>query len=226
MGLRPCRAVAYHPVGAAIAVAFLIGLVHYVDAVEVAEFIQILPVGIVAGAQEIDIGLLHHRNVLFVGGVIHVAAGAGVMVVAVHAAQLDILAIEFEDFAHTLHALDAQMVVEVLHYAAFVVGQFDAERIEIGLLGRPKQGLFYLVCELDMSGVACSESLQSAFDGLPVDFQDCFKVLCLLDAGIAEGDIGCHLSMREVSVGFGSHLVVGDVYQRTHPQLHFAIYAA
>ena len=148
------------------------------------------------------------------------------MVVAVYAAQLDILAIEFENFAHTLHALDAQMVVEVLHYAAFGVGQFDAERIEIGLLGRPKSWLINLVCELDMSSVACSESLQSSFDGLSVDFQDCFQVLCLLGAGIAECDIGCHFSMREVSVGFGSNLVVGNVYQRTHPQLHFAIYAA
>ena len=41
------------------AVRLLIGLIHDVDAPTVTKFIKVFTVRIVAGAQEVDVGLLH-----------------------------------------------------------------------------------------------------------------------------------------------------------------------
>ena len=41
-------------------------------------------------------------------------------------------------------------------------------------------------------------------------------------ADIADGHLGFDSEVREVSIGDGLHLVVGNVYQWAHPQLHLA----
>ena len=59
MGSFPRRIFAHHAVGIAIPVALLIGLVHHIDAEAVAQFVEVFTVGVVRGAQEVDVGLLH-----------------------------------------------------------------------------------------------------------------------------------------------------------------------
>ena len=118
-------------IGIAVAVRFLIGLVHHIDAPAVAQLVEVLAVGIVRGAQEVDVGLLHQRDVLFVGGIIDIATRYRMVVVTVHATQFHVLAVNLEDLANTLHSFHAEVVFEML------ITQFDAERIEVGLLSRP-----------------------------------------------------------------------------------------
>ena len=87
MSLLPCQIVSHLLVGIAIAMTLLVSLVHHVDSPTVTELIQIFAVGIMTGAQEVDIGLFHQADILFIGCIIHPAAGNRVMVVTVHTAQ-------------------------------------------------------------------------------------------------------------------------------------------
>ena len=93
------------------------------------------------GAQEVDVGLLHQLDVFLIGRVIHVSSCLGMMVVTVHTTQFHVLAVDFEHFAHNLHAFHAKVIVEMLNHMAFTVAQLHTERIKVGLFGRPKQRL-------------------------------------------------------------------------------------
>ena len=137
MGIAPSSIVPHLFVGIAVAVRFLVGLIHHIDAPAVAEFVNILAVRIMRGAQEVDVGLFHQTDILFVGGIIHVAARDRMVVVAVHPAQFHVLAIDFKHLAHTFHALHAQMIVEVLDDLSLFILQLHAERVEVRFLGRP-----------------------------------------------------------------------------------------
>ena len=59
MGVFPCRVFAHLMIGITVTVRLLIGLIHDVDAPTVTKFIKVFAVRIVAGAQEVDVGLLH-----------------------------------------------------------------------------------------------------------------------------------------------------------------------
>ena len=110
MSVFPGRVLAHLMIGIAVAVSLLVGLVHHVDAPAVAELVEVLAVGIVAGAQKVDVGLLHECDVLFVGGIVHVAPRAGMVVVTIDAAQLHVLAVDLKDLADAFHALHAEVV--------------------------------------------------------------------------------------------------------------------
>ena len=137
MGIAPSSVMPHLFVGIAVAVRLLVGLIHHVDAPAVAEFIDILAVGVMRGAQEVDVGLFHQAQIQFVGGIIHVAPRDRMVVVTVYAAQFHILAIDFEHLAHTFHALHTQMIVEMLYCLSLLVLQLNAERVEVRFLGRP-----------------------------------------------------------------------------------------
>ena len=70
------------------------------------------------GAQEVDVGLFHQANVLFVGGIVHKSTCLGMVIMAIHTAQFDILAVDLENFTHNFHFLDTQMVVEMFDYGS------------------------------------------------------------------------------------------------------------
>ena len=136
MGTLPCPILTHLAIGIAIAMGFLVGFVHDIDAPAVAELIEVFTIRIVRCAQEIDVSLLHQSDVLFVGGIVDKASRDGMVVVTIDTTQLDILAIDLEDLANALHVLHAKVVVEVFE-DLFDRGclQFNAKRIEVGLLG-------------------------------------------------------------------------------------------
>ena len=142
MCLAPSVVVPHFLIGITIAVAFLVGLVHDVHAPSVAKLVEVFAVGIMRGAQEVDVGLFHQPDVLLVGGIIDVASSQRMVVVAVDAAQFHVLSVDFEHLAHALHALHAKVVVEMF-YDLFLASllwrgfQFQAECIEVGLFRRP-----------------------------------------------------------------------------------------
>ena len=114
MGLLERQVFAHYAVGIAVAVCLVVGFVHHIDAPLVAEFVEVFAVGVVRGAQEIDVRLLHQSDVLLVGGVIHITARLGMMVVTVHAAQLHVLAVDLEYLAGNFHFLHPEVVFEFL----------------------------------------------------------------------------------------------------------------
>ena len=195
MGFTPCRVFAHHLVCIAIAMTLLICLVHHIDAVAVAQFIQIRTVGIVAGAQEIDVCQFHHLQVFFVCGIIHFTSCARMMVVAVHTTQFHTLPVNLQHFAHAFHSLHAQVVVEMFHHCSLLVNQFHTERIEIGLFCRPQQRLVQLTGKLQVGGVSRSEAFQRSLQFPVVDAEDDLEVLRNFLAGIAQRDVCLHLSL-------------------------------
>ena len=100
----------HHLVGITITVSFVVSLIHHVDAPTVAQFVEVFAVGIMRGAQEVDVGLLHQADVLFVGGIVDVASRPWVMIMTVHATQFYIFAVNLEHFAHNLHLLHAEVI--------------------------------------------------------------------------------------------------------------------
>ena len=105
--LLPCQVFAHLTVGIAVTVGLVVGLVHHVDAPSVAQLVQVFAVRIMTGAQKVDVGLLHQPQVLLVGGVVHVAPRPGVVVVAVHTAQLHVLAVNLKHLAYHFYLLYA-----------------------------------------------------------------------------------------------------------------------
>ena len=135
MCLLPGKVFTHLMVGIAIAVGLLVGLVHHIDTVAVTEFVEQFAVGVVRGAQEIDIRLLHQADVFFVGDIIDVTSRARMVVMAIDTSQLHVPTINLEHLADTLHTLHAQMIVKMFCHVAPSIKQFDAERIEVRLFG-------------------------------------------------------------------------------------------
>ena len=137
MGFLPCGVVTHFLVSITIAMTFLIGLIHHIQAPTVAELVEVLAVRVVRGTQEIDVGLFHEADVLLVGGVIHVTSRYRMVVVTIHATQLYILSVNLKHLTYALHALHTKVVVKMFDSKFFLVLQFYAERIKVRLFGRP-----------------------------------------------------------------------------------------
>ena len=92
--------------------AFLVGFVHYVHSVFVAELVPARVVGIVACAHHIDVGLLHKFKVAAHQVFGNRPSGPWMVFVAVHAFHLDNLSVDFEEFAVHLNGAEAGLVAE------------------------------------------------------------------------------------------------------------------
>ena len=168
MGLLPCQIVSHLLVGIAIAMTLLVSLVHHIDSPAVAKFVEIFAVGIMAGAQEVDVSLLHQADILFIGCIIHPAAGNRVMVVTVHTTQLHVSAVNLKHLTDNLHLLYAQMVVEVFNNRAVSITKLHTEGIEVGSLSRPEQRFVNGGSQFNSCRIANSQQLQSVFHLLAV----------------------------------------------------------
>ena len=113
------------------AVRFHVGLVHDVKAEGVAKQIEFGAVGVVRGADGIDVQLLHQakieEHILARDG----RARAAVELVAVDALELDGLAVDAKDLAVDRNLAEADLLGNDLPVRA------DGEGIERGILGRP-----------------------------------------------------------------------------------------
>ena len=91
-----------------------------------------------AGAKEVDVGLFHQADILFVGCVIHPAACQRMMVVTVHTAQLHVLAVNLKHLTDDFYFLHSEVVVEVFDHHAVSITQLHAEGVEVRIFSRPK----------------------------------------------------------------------------------------
>ena len=94
--------------------ALLVGFVHYVHSIFVAELVPAWVVGVVAGADKVYVSLFHQLQVLAHHGFGQGAAGAGVVLVAVHAFELDHLAVYLEEFPVNLYRPESGLIAEKL----------------------------------------------------------------------------------------------------------------
>ena len=117
--------------------AFVAGFIHDVETIAVTEFVDEWRVGIDGRAEEVDVALLHQLDVQFARSIVHMAAHAGMVVVAVDASELHVLSVNLQRLAHNLYVPHAQVIVEVLYRVALAVTQLDGQGIKVGLLCRP-----------------------------------------------------------------------------------------
>ena len=219
VGQTPDFLVSDYGVGAHRAVALLVGLVHHVHSVFVAELVPARVVGVMAGAYKVYVGLFHQFQVLAHYGFGEGAAGAGVVLVAVHAFELDHLAIHFEEFAVYFYCPESSCVTE-----AFRTVQGNFHRIQVRILCRPKLGPVYV---------------EGKGDGLlPAAVQLCGECLCLvveryfesglagLAASVVKADFHIKMPLCEAFVQAGLEEIVPDEDIRPGPQPHAAEYAA
>ena len=185
----------HNMVGIAVSVRLMIGLVHYEYAPSVAEFIEVFAVGVVAGTQEVDVSLLHQSNVLLIGGIVYITARTWMMIVTVHATKFDVFSVNLEYFPHDLHFLHAEVIVEVLDDAVVLVPQFDAERIEVGLLCRPEFRRVHRILYFNGCGVASANFLHALYPFVTFNLPHNSQVLPSLLADVAKADIGLYLSL-------------------------------
>ena len=226
VSILPCRVFTHVMVGIAIAMALLVGLVHDIHAIAVAEFVEIGTVRVVACAQEVDVGTLHESYVLLVGGVVDIPSCARMVVVSVDTLQLHVLPVDLEYLAHDLRALHSEMVVEVLGRCASLVSQFHAEGVEMRLGSRPQSGTLHPVVELYRHGVAGCNLLDIALDVFAVYVEGDVDSLGHLLASVAYLDVSLDRCFPVVLARRGLDPVVRYVNEWAHPHLHGAEDAA
>ena len=156
------------------------------------------------------------------------------MVMTVHSAQFHVLSVYLEHLACNLHLLHTQVIVEMLNHITLLVRQLYTERIEIRFFGGPQLWIVQCTVNPDMHRVPASELFQFRHSceygscGRRVPDSTLFhpehylKVLLLHSSGIAKGYIGMNGSLTVIPVQGGSHIIIGDMCTRTHPQLHLA----
>ena len=237
MGLLECQVFAHHLIGIAIAVGLVVGLVHHIDAPTVTELVEVFAVGIVRGAQEVDVRLLHQSDILFVGGIIHIAARLRMVVVTVHTAQLHVLAVDLEHLAHNFDLLHTEVVGKFFVVLAILhAKQLQGEGIEPRLLGRPQMRWgIVLIGEFYGYGIASRQFWKTLVGNIPmvridvdaIQFRTSHlqlhqQVFCGFLACIAYRNLSIDGKLRVVGIGHRRHLIVGYMHQRPYPQLHAA----
>ena len=203
-----------------IAMSLVVRFVHHIDAITVAEFVEIFAVGIVAGAQEVDIRLLHQTDIQLVSGIIYITTRTRMVVMTVHATQFHILTVNFENLTHNLHLLHTQVIVEVLDDSPLHILQLNAEWVEVGLLGRPQTWVFQREVQSNGSRVTSKKTLHIAHQLSSIHLEDHPQVFCCFLTYLTKRDVGMNRCLTEIAVQVRSYLVVADMCLRSHPQLH------
>ena len=121
----------------AVAVRFDIGLIQHVEAILVAQLVPFGHIGIVAGADGVDVVLLHQRDVLNHPLARDHLAVIRIEFVPVHTLEHQLLAIEQHLIASDLRLPEADAPRNGLDHVAGGIFQGDQQCVEIRRLGRP-----------------------------------------------------------------------------------------
>ena len=120
------------------AVALDVRLVNDVQAVAVAQLVEVAVVGVVAGAHGVDVHALHVPHVPLHQLAGHHAAAVAVELMPVHAVEDDALAVEAHDPVDHLEGAEAHLRPADLADQPRPVGQGDGQLIQHGRLHRPQ----------------------------------------------------------------------------------------
>ena len=197
------------------AVAHAVGLdiafVHHIQAILVAQGDPARVVGIVAGADGVDVQLLHDPDVPDHLGLGDDIAAGRAQLVPVGALDEDGLAVHQQLVAHDLHGPETELEGRVLRHG-LIRGRLHAEGIEVRGLGAPEGGIpdrpLIAGRPLDRTDLAGSQ------DALPGRIQDFH---------LHEGDTLGHFGLDlQAAVGAGGHVDVLDPLLLAGIDLHAA----
>ena len=210
-----------HAAEARVPVAFHVGFCQDVEAVLVAQLVEVRIVGIVTGAHGVDVEALHGEHVLQHLFAAHRAARLLAEVVAVHAMDHEATAVD-EQGAVAPDADRAEAYLAGSHVDELAVGreQPDGQVVELGMFSAPT----FDAGEGDGLRDACrrGERLGVLFDGVGA-VADCHLQLHAPQRTAAERDLQASLS-RRAGGGERRGVVeeVGDVLLGGRPQIDVA----
>ena len=133
------------------AVALNVGFIHDIEAVFIAHAQELGRIGIMAGADGVDVVLLHQRQIaehLFASDG---CAQHGIAVVAIDAAELDVLAVELHHAVFHLDLAQADALGDDLALAV------HDQRIQIGILGVPRRHVVQRELDATVLGATCGQ---------------------------------------------------------------------
>ena len=122
-----------------IAMRLYVCLVHYINAVNIAEIVEVIILRVVGIADMIDVRLLHETNIFKLPFARHPVAIHGIGLVAVNAAKLDLLAIKIVAAITNFRYKEADNGGNVFSDLALGRSSQD-ELVAVRLLGAPKLG--------------------------------------------------------------------------------------
>ena len=122
---------------------FQIGLVNEIEAVFVAQAVEMSRIRIMAGPDSIDIIALHREYVPPRHFLRHNPAAAAVKLMPVHALEHDPLSVEMHDVIDQLKAPEADFLRHSLSPFSVRPVYFKDEPVEIRILGAPFSRIFY-----------------------------------------------------------------------------------
>ena len=193
------------------AVGLDIAFVHHIQAILVAQGDPARVVGIVAGADGVDVQFLHDADVPDHLGLGDDIAAGGAQLVPVGALDEDGLAVHQQLVAHDLHGPETELEGRVLRQS-LIRGRLHAEGIEVRGLGAPEGGIpdrpLIAGRPLDRTDLAGS---QDALAGRIQDFH------------LHEGDTLGHFGLDlQAAVSAGGHVDVLDPLLLAGVDLHAA----
>ena len=177
-----------------------VGLVAAVKSVVVEHGIHACIVGIVAGADGVDVVALHQQYVLQ-----HVvssdgAACNGVGIVAVHTLQHYTLAVDIEQGTDNLHLADTHLGGECHQVLAALVLLHDVQGVERGSLCRPEAGIGNKELGLAaLEGLLCH---QLTLGCVQLGHRGHVGIYTDIDNAVIAADVGLHHMVTYALLGY------------------------
>ena len=219
-------------------VTFRICLAHHIQAILVAEVIEVFVVRIVRGTDRVEVPCLHHLDVFLIDFLRHIFASERIGIVAVSAAEQQRLAVDGDRLifrcdpvvvfiyfrAGELDLTEAKLLRNALkQLAGSLVVKVEDQRIEVRVLCAPElRALDQLAdvrrcgfacgdcAEVDVHGVVCKDVVALCIKQLNVDG----KVRDILRRIVGDHRAQLEVCVRIGLVQVGNHAIVRDMHQR------------
>ena len=217
---------------------FRICLAHHIQAILIAEVIEVFVVRIVRGTDRVEVPCLHHLDVFLIDFLRHIFASERIGIVAVRAAEQQRLAVDGDRLifrcdpvvvfiyfrAGELDLTEAKLLRNALkQLAGSLVVKVEDQRIEVRVLCAPElRALDQLAdvrrcgfacgdcAEVDVHGVVCKDVVALCIKQLNVDG----KVRDILRRIVGDHRAQLEVCVRIGLVQVGNHAIVRDMHQR------------
>ncbi len=229
-------------------VAFHICFRHHIQAVIVAEPVEIAVIAVMRGADRVDVVLLHDADVFLDRCLRNGLAVEGIGIVTVDALEQQALAVDRDrlpalcgDAVGAVHLgageadlTEAELCGERIDRIAAAVPERQHERIEVRILRRPERRCSHLFRELECAGIAGADLRDRDRRGgrqvLAVSVQhidlDRPAAACRRGCQIAHIDIEIQHRILITVIEIGLHGVIRNLHERTAREVDIAEDAA
>ncbi len=205
-----------------VAVALHIGLGEHIQAILVAQVIEVGVVGVMRCAHCIDVEAFHRYDVLLGLFACNHAAVFLAEVVAVYAVEDDSLAVDEErTVLANAHLAESYLAAAHVHHLALAVKERDREVVEVGLLGIPQARRLNIPLEGILAGAVNCGSCSCYGRAISVDS----SLECSLEGIALDGHVEVGGCVHIVVVEVGGEEIVAYLGLGRAPQEYVALYA-